>query len=120
MSRQGRINCACGACALVLNDCTPVLSLLCACEDCRQALQWAENQGGAPAVDICHSVYSRSDIPIFHTAKYPQERKRLFDITAVREAFSPPQIPAKGQTIREVIASFPEIEVLGLAPGARP
>ena len=179
------------------------MALLCACEDCRQASQWAAQRGGAAPIDIYHSVYCRSDfadivgrydlrttqlradakstrmyckichaclgidhkvsyqdnvfmfqpvncrpdfetdiapcaaiglidypgeiaplptedLPVFHTFRYPQERARLFEIDAVRTAFSPPKAPPDGTTIRQLIASMPAIEVLGLEPGACP
>ena len=35
---------------------------MCACEDCRQALNWAEKNGGKKSKNILYSVYFRSDI----------------------------------------------------------
>ena len=60
MKNQGNISCTCGVRAFVLNDCTPVMALLSACEDCRQASQWAAKRGGAAFIDIYYSVYCRS------------------------------------------------------------
>ena len=34
------ILCSCGRCAISLRAASPQLSLLCGCEDCRQALAW--------------------------------------------------------------------------------
>ena len=61
MKTRGKISCLCGDCSLVLTDCKPKMSLLCACEDCRQAVRWAEKHGGKPAEDILYLVYCRSD-----------------------------------------------------------
>ncbi len=35
---------------------------MCACEDCRQVLSWAEKNGGKKPKNILYSVYFRSDI----------------------------------------------------------
>ena len=35
---------------------------MCACEDCRQALSWAEKNGGKKPKNILYSFYFRSDI----------------------------------------------------------
>ena len=59
-------------------------------------------------------------LPVFHTFRYPQERDRLFQINAVREAFSPPKTAAEGLTIRQLIDSLPAIDVLDLEAGPRP
>ena len=37
------------------------MSLLCACEDCRQAAAWAATKGGNAPQDIIYSVYCRFD-----------------------------------------------------------
>ena len=60
------------------------------------------------------------ELPVFHTLKYPQERRRFLDILPVKETFSPPKTAAVGQTIRQIIASFSSIENLGLKPGNLP
>jgi hypothetical protein len=61
MTVMAEISCSCGACGLVLNDSTPKMALLCACEDCRQAATWAAQRGGSLPKDILYSVYCRSD-----------------------------------------------------------
>ena len=38
---------------------------MCACEDCRQALSWADKNGGKKPKNILYSVYFRSDISNF-------------------------------------------------------
>ena len=201
MASKAEISCACGACGLTLNDPTPQMSLLCACEDCRQAAAWAATKGGNAPRDIIYSVYCRSDfsdvrgldnmcaarlrddgrstriyckscyacvaidhvvsyannvfmvqpdhcrpnfdvtvaptamiqlreypgdlaptpsaqLPVFHTFRYPQERARFVALPAVGKCFSPPPIPARGQTIRDIIGRLAPVEVLGLRQGA--
>lgn len=66
MAESGKVSCNCGACALELNDVQPKMSLLCACEDCRQARHWAAKHGAATPKDIIYSVYFRSDFAAFH------------------------------------------------------
>ena len=172
---------------------------MCACEDCRQALRWAEINGGKKPKDILYSVYFRSDIksysgienmiatqlrgdasstriyckncyscfavdhvnyqnnvfmiqpdyckqnfnvqipplavlnlqdypgefadidsdtiPVFHSRKYPQERKRFLSIDPLSEFLAPPKTPAKGTTIREIISKIGKIRVLDLIRG---
>ena len=46
MDEKNKISCSCGSCQLFLNDPLPKYSVMCACEDCRQALRWAEINGG--------------------------------------------------------------------------
>ena len=62
MNVKNTISCHCGACSLKLNEPSPKFSLMCACEDCRQALRWAAQRGGKKPKDIIYSVYLRSDI----------------------------------------------------------
>ena len=62
MNEKNTISCYCGACSLKLNEPSPKFSLMCACEDCRQALRWAAQRGGKEPKDIIYSVYLRSDI----------------------------------------------------------
>ena len=66
MSENNNISCFCGSCQLFLNDPAPKYSVMCACEDCRQALRWAENNGGQKPKDILYSVYFRSDIQSYN------------------------------------------------------
>ena len=56
------ITCKCSRCKFSLNYTTPSLSLLCACEDCRQALAWGFEQGGIVPTDLPQLFYIRSDI----------------------------------------------------------
>ena len=56
-------------------------------------------------------------IPVFHTNKYPQERKRFRAIEPISDFLCPPKIPAVGMTLREVISKIGKIEVLNLAKG---
>ena len=199
MSENNNISCSCGSCQLFLNDPLPKYSVMCACEDCRQALRWAEINGGKKPKDILYSVYFRSDIesyngienmiatqlrgdasstriyckncyscfavdhvnyqnnvfmiqpdyckqnfnvqiaplavlnlqdypgefaeldsdtiPVFHSRKYPQERKRFLSIDPLSEFLAPPKTPAKGTTIREIISKIGKIRVLDLIRG---
>ena len=61
MALNAKILCACGTCGLTLNDPIPKMSLLCACEDCRQAAAWAATKGGNAPRDVIRAVYFRSD-----------------------------------------------------------
>ena len=56
------IGCECGRCTITVKDQRPVLSLLCACEDCRQAAQWGAARGGNPPRRLPKLFYVRSDI----------------------------------------------------------
>lgn len=56
------IACSCGQCRLTLTDNDPVMSLYCACKDCRHAIKWGELRGGKAPQKLTQSVYARSDI----------------------------------------------------------
>ena len=66
MSINNKISCVCGLCQLFLNEPLPKYSIMCACEDCRQALRWAEKNGGQKPKDILYSVYFRSDVQSYN------------------------------------------------------
>ena len=66
MDIKNKISCSCGQCGIELNDTSPKYSLMCACEDCRQALSWAEKNGGEKPKNILYSVYLRSDISNYY------------------------------------------------------
>ena len=57
-----QLSCHCGVCSLTLNDPVPRYSVLCACQDCRQALRWAAKYGGKAPEHLIKNVYLRSDI----------------------------------------------------------
>ncbi|MEC8564278.1 MAG: hypothetical protein VXY90_10345, partial [Pseudomonadota bacterium] len=59
-----------------------------------------------------------AQLPVFHTFRYPQERARFVALPPVGKCFSPPPTPARGQTIRDIIARLASVEVLGLRQGA--
>ena len=46
---KGTLNCQCGGVTLELGDAKPKSRLQCGCCDCRQAIQWAQLQGGPKA-----------------------------------------------------------------------
>tara|TARA_Y100001935_G_scaffold53294_1_gene44519 strand:+ start:1115 stop:1723 length:609 start_codon:yes stop_codon:yes gene_type:complete len=199
MEKNNQISCICGQCGLELNDTSPKYSLMCACEDCRQALSWAEKNGGKKPKNILYSVYLRSDIsnhfglknmvvthlrddasstrvyckkcysciaidhvnyhnnvfmiqpdhckqnfnvhippkavinlqdhpedfieldsdtiPVFHSRRYPQERKRFLSIEPISEFLAPPKTQAKGITLRDLISKIGTIKVLHLTKG---
>ncbi|MEZ7880775.1 MAG: hypothetical protein QMC11_11225, partial [Rhodospirillales bacterium] len=176
--------------------------VLCACEDCRQALCWASKNGANTPKNILYSVYFRSDfsgftgvdkmiaiqlrddtnstrdfckncfsciaidhvnyqnnvfmiqpdysdqnfktecppkavinlidypgdiatlesdeIPIFHTTRFTQERKRFLSIYPISEFLAPPKSPATGLTIREIISKMNDIDILNLPKDANP
>ena len=56
-------------------------------------------------------------IPVFHSRKYPQERKRFLSIKPISEFLVPPKTPAKGITIRELVSKIGKIKVLDLIRG---
>ena len=57
-----KISCHCGKCSFSLNQRKAVRSLLCGCEDCRQALEWGSTLGGKKPTGIERAVYVKSDI----------------------------------------------------------
>ncbi len=67
---KAEITCKCSRCKLTLNYATPSLSLLCACEDCRQALEWGFKQGGAAPTVMPQLLYIRSDIKTIDGLKF--------------------------------------------------
>ena len=44
--------------------------------------------------------------PVFHSRKYPQERKRFLSIDPLSEFLAPPKTPAIGTTIKEIISKI--------------
>ena len=198
-ANNSSISCSCGKCELVLNERRAKFAVLCACEDCRQALSWGASKGGDKPELILFACYMRSDIarvkgqsemravqlrddarstrvycsscysvigvdhpvyednvflmwpkhcqttcnvdleptavlflkdypeeiapvpseeiPVFHTLVYPQERARYRSIPIVAKTIAPPTSPAKGQTLRQMIDSLGEVEILGLDRG---
>ena len=57
-------------------------------------------------------------IPVFHSRKYPQERKRFLSIKPIAEFLAPPETEAKGITLRDLISKIGTIKVLHLKKGA--
>ena len=62
MQDSSSISCSCGKCELVLNERRARYAVLCACEDCRQALSWGASKGGDKPELIVFGCYMRSDI----------------------------------------------------------
>jgi len=56
------IQCSCGECKLTTTDDYPIMSLFCACKDCRQAIKWGELRGGKTIQKLPQLIYVRSDI----------------------------------------------------------
>ena len=56
-------------------------------------------------------------IPVFHSRKYPQERKRFLSINPIAEFLAPPKTQAKGITLRDLISKIGTIKVLHLTKG---
>ena len=54
MEIKNKISCSCGKCGIELNDTSPKYSVMCAWEDCRQALSWAEKNGGKKPKNILY------------------------------------------------------------------
>ena len=61
-ANNSSISCSCGKCELVLNERRARYSVLCGCEDCRQALAWGASKGGNKPEQIVYGCYIRSDI----------------------------------------------------------
>ena len=59
---SANINCHCGACGFEIADRNPCLSLLCGCEDCRQALEWCARKGAVRPKSLPELIYVKSDI----------------------------------------------------------
>ena len=60
------------------------------------------------------------EIPVFHNWDYSQERDRFLSIADVNKAFRKPLKSPVGKTIKELIKSLADIEVLNLEIGADP
>ena len=56
-------------------------------------------------------------IPVFHSRKYPQERKRFLSIEPIAEYLAPPKTKAKGITLRDLISKIGKIEVYDFIKG---
>ena len=82
MTKQ--LSCDCGVCRLTLNDPDPRYSVLCACEDCRQALRWAAKFGGRTPKDILNLVYFRSDFSEIQGKEYIITNKLRDDSRSTR------------------------------------
>merc|ERR1712098_12455 len=61
---SGELCCVCGAVCLVLHHPVPRFRLECGCCDCRQALQWAQLQGGPLAPALPDLWYFANDLTI--------------------------------------------------------
>ena len=62
---MNKITCRCGKSSINLKTESVYRTLICACEDCRQALEWAHKQGGVKPNDLPKLVYVDSDIESF-------------------------------------------------------
>ena len=62
---MNKITCRCGKSSINLKTEKVYRTLICACEDCRQALEWAHKQGGVKPNDLPKLVYVDSDIASF-------------------------------------------------------
>jgi hypothetical protein len=62
---MNKIKCHCGRCSINLETEKVYRTLICVCEDCRQALEWAHKQGGVKPNDLPKLVYVDSDIESF-------------------------------------------------------
>ena len=62
---MNKIKCHCGKCSINLTTEKVYRTLICVCEDCRQALEWAHKQGGVKPHDLPKLVYVDSDIESF-------------------------------------------------------
>ena len=62
---MNKITCHCSRCCINLKIEKVYRTLICACEDCRQALEWAQKQGGVKPNDLPKFVYVDSNIESF-------------------------------------------------------
>ena len=62
---MNKITCRCGKSSINLKTEKIYRTLICACEDCRQALEWAHKQGGVKPNDLPKLVYVDSNIESF-------------------------------------------------------
>jgi len=62
---MNKITCRCGKSSINLETEKVYRTLICACEDCRQALEWAYKEGGEKPSDLPKLVYVDSDIMSF-------------------------------------------------------
>ena len=62
---MNKITCHCGRCCINLEIEKVYRTLICACEDCRQALEWAQKQGGVKPNDLPKLIYVDSNIESF-------------------------------------------------------
>ena len=61
---KGSISCQCGEVRLEIGDASPIMRLQCGCCDCRQAMAWAQRQGGpkVPSTRPLDLWYFENDI----------------------------------------------------------
>ena len=64
--RAADISCKCSKCSITVSDGRIVQHFLCACEDCRQALQWCHIKGGGKPDPIPDLYYVSADIITSH------------------------------------------------------
>ena len=62
---MNKITCHCGRCCINLEIEKVYRTLICVCEDCRQALEWAQKQGGVKPNALPKLVYVHSNIESF-------------------------------------------------------
>ena len=62
---MNKITCHCGRCCINLETEKVYRTIICACEDCRQALEWAQKQGGVKPNALPKLVYGDSNIESF-------------------------------------------------------
>eukprot|EP00092_Neocalanus_flemingeri_P005005 GFUD01005382.1.p1 GENE.GFUD01005382.1~~GFUD01005382.1.p1 ORF type:complete len:204 (-),score=48.68 GFUD01005382.1:326-937(-) len=72
----GHLSCVCGAVSIQLHDPIPRFRLECGCCDCRQALQWAQLQGGPTAPCLPDLWYFANDF----TFLSGREKTKLFKL----------------------------------------
>ena len=165
--KEGKIGCKCGKAEITIADGTAIHRIFCACEDCRQALEWASLNGAEQPDTLPDLYYLPSDIlawkgedymravklredgrairvfckncfsmiaadhpafhsnvlqpmeniPVFHTLKYNEERKRWVNLPATSRALCPRTEAPVGQTLTEFLQKLEPIEVLSLSRG---
>ena len=60
---EGKIGCKCGKAEITIANGTAIHRIFCACEDCRQALEWASLYGAEKPDPLPDLYYLRSGFP---------------------------------------------------------
>ena len=82
--KETKIGCKCGKAEITIADGTAIHRILCACEDCRQALEWASLHGAEKPDALQDLYYLPSDILGWKGEDYMRAVKLREDGQAIR------------------------------------